>query len=79
MNRIISIYDAEMSAVSYSHLEGISHVCTYAELTEGMFALTIYVPLMKYDFYIDAVSGEVLGMDSRPDIDTQGAMQYNAA
>lgn len=73
----ISVFEAYKNAVAYAHLEENAPQCVMAELENGLYELEIRTVLMHYDFYVDAVTGEVMGMDSEPETDLAEVYSYS--
>lgn len=62
----ITITEAIRLAVSFSKLENNDPYCVSALYEDNYIALVIYTLFQRYDFYVDASSGEVVGMICEP-------------
>lgn len=67
MNRPqITLSDAIIAAITHSNIENDEPCCVRAVYMNGYFDLAVYTLYQKYDFYVDAFSGEVSGIMSEP-------------
>lgn len=67
MNRPrISIEEAIRIAVAHARLEHDEPYCASAIVEDGFIALAVFTLFQRYEFYVDADSGEVLGIMSEP-------------
>lgn len=67
MNRPkITITEAIRIAVGYSNLENDAPYCVSALYEDDYIALVVYTLYQRYEFYVDALSGEVCGIMSEP-------------
>ena len=68
MNKIIgtSREQALQLAISYANIAGDEPRCLSAEYDSGLHHFLVTTLFMRYEFYVDALSGEVLGIDTQP-------------
>lgn len=67
MNRPeISITEAIRIAVAHSRLENDDPYCVSALYEDDYISLVVYTLYQRYEFYVDAFSGEVSGIMSEP-------------
>lgn len=67
MNRLqITIPEAIKIAVSFSNLMNNDPYCVSALYEDDLIALVIFTLFQRYEFYVNAGSGEVVGMMSEP-------------
>ncbi len=57
---------ALQSALDYAGLTAQESVCLRAALEDGLYHLFVRGEYLSYEFYVEALGGEVLGIDSRP-------------
>ena len=79
MNNIITCKEAIAAAISCADLYNNDPRCTCAVLNNGLYELEIRTTFQRYDFYVGAVSGEVLGISSEPVLDIDDACDRIAA
>ena len=72
MKNTISYKDAIASAVKYADLSNNDPRCANVLLSEGVYELEIDTPFQHYDFYVDSVSGEILGINCEPYMEIDG-------
>ena len=53
-------------ALAHAGLEQSESRCLYSFCRDGLYQIGLWTPYLKYEFYLDAVSGEVLGLDTEP-------------
>ena len=67
MNNIeITIVDAIRIAATYLNVGDSEMCCVRAAYEDGFFVLTLQTLFQKYEFYVHASSGEVVGVSSEP-------------
>ena len=71
MNNILSSYEAYCIAVKEAGLEANSPVCTDITLDGSIYEISIKTLFLRYDFYVGALSGEVLGINFEPFTDLE--------
>ena len=71
MNNIISAREAFFIAVKEAGLEANSPVCTDITLNGSIYEISIKTLFLRYDFYVGALSGEVLGINFEPFTDLE--------
>ena len=54
------------AALEYADLSSTDSKCLLSFCSDGLYQLVVYTPYLKYEFYVDALSGEVLGIDMMP-------------
>lgn len=62
----LSMEDALSRALAYADIEKAKSRCLYCRLHEGLYHMVIWTAYMKYEFYVCANDGEIMGMDTRP-------------
>lgn len=62
----ITISEAIRIAFSYSRLEYDEPYCVSAIYEDHYIALVVFTLFQQYEYYVDAVSGEVIGVMSEP-------------
>ena len=53
-------------AIAYAELKNNEPVCTSCSFTDGLFRFSVTTLYLRYEFYVDAVSGEILGISTEP-------------
>ncbi len=53
-------------ALAYAGIENGEYRCLAGGCDNGIFRFVIRTPELKYEFYVDAADGEVLGIDTIP-------------
>ena len=53
-------------AIAYAELKNDEPVCTSCGFADGLFRFIVTTLYLRYEFYVDAVSGEVLGISTEP-------------
>ena len=54
------------SAIAYAELKNAEPRCTSGSYADGLFHFIVTTLYLRYEFYVDAVSGEVLGISTEP-------------
>lgn len=62
----ITISEAIRIAVRFSRLDHDEPYCVSAIYEDDTIALVVFTLFQRYEFYVDACSGEVLGIMSEP-------------
>ena len=80
-NDIISISSAIQAAADYAGFSTEDIRCTEKRYANGLFAISFDTDWSRYDCFVDAATGEVLGFNSEPyiDADTIFAQEGGAA
>ena len=80
-NDIISISSAIQAAADYAGFSAEDIRCTDKRYANGLFAISFDTDWSRYDCFVDAATGEVLGFNSEPyiDADTIFAQEGGAA
>ncbi len=73
----ITVFEAYRNAVAYAQLENNAPQCVAAELEGGLYDLEIRTVLMRYDIFVDALTGEVVGLNSEPETDLTEVYSYS--
>ena len=58
--------EALRSALTYAGIENDENRCLLCRCVNGLFQIIVWTPYLKYEFYVDAENGEVLGIDMIP-------------
>ena len=68
MNNTIKLTpdQALQCVIAYAELKNDEPVCTSCSFTDGLFHFIVTTLYLRYEFYVDAVSGEVLGISTEP-------------
>ena len=53
-------------ALTYAGIENSEYHCLSNEYDDGFFRIAVWTPYLKYEFFVDAVSGDVAGIDMEP-------------
>ena len=71
----IGMNEALKAALAYAGLSADDARCTFASHHDGLYELTVRTSFQKYDFYVEAWTGEVLGINAEPmlDLDEEGS------
>ena len=69
-NDIISISSAIQAAADYAGFSTEDIRCTEKHYANGLFEIGFDTDLSRYDCFVDAATGEVLGFNSEPYIDS---------
>ena len=69
-NDIISISSAIQAAADYAGFSTEDIRCTEKRYANGLFAISFDTDWSRYDCFVDAATGEVLGFNSEPYIDS---------
>lgn len=54
------------NALAYAGIENGEYSCRSALLEDGLYHFVVRTNFMNYEFYVDAVNGEVLGISTEP-------------
>ena len=54
------------NALTYAGIEKEEYACLPGQCTDGFYHFVVRTDYMKYEFYVEAVSGDVLGMNTEP-------------
>ena len=57
---------ALQAALRYAGLQDAQWQCRLNRLEEGLYRILLRTPYLAWEFYVDADSGEVLGIDTEP-------------
>lgn len=77
MNNILTAAEAYMHAIRYAGLENNDPVLFSAARNGGLYELVVRSNLQRYEFYVGAVSGDVLGISCEPVLDMAEALCYH--
>ncbi len=64
-NRITN-EQALKAALAYAGIENEENFCLSNNYQNGFFRVAVWTPYLKYEFYVDALNGEVAGIDTTP-------------
>ncbi len=78
MKNISMLNHALQSALAYAGLTADEACCTFVNLENGLYEFVLLGIFMKYDFYVDVDSGEVLGFNSEPFMEEDTVSDYVA-
>ena len=53
-------------ALTYAGIENNDFLCLGNICRGGFYQIAVRTPYLKYEFYVDAVNGEVAGIDTEP-------------
>ena len=65
MNRLTK-EEALHAALRYAKLEHDEYSCLRCRLEADLYHILVRTPYLHYTFYVEAESGEVLGLDTEP-------------
>ena len=54
------------AAIEYADLSCDESSCLLCLCRDGLYRIVLNTPYLRYEFYVDAQSGEVLGIDMKP-------------
>ena len=54
------------SAIAYADIKNDELVCTSGSFADGLYHFLVTTLYMRYEFYVDAASGEVPGFSTEP-------------
>ena len=54
------------SAIAYADIKNDELVCTSGSFADGLYHFLVTTLYMRYEFYVDATSGEVPGFSTEP-------------
>ena len=54
------------AALRYADLPCDQALCLDSRLEDGLWHMLVRTAYLRYEFYVDAVSGELLGIDTQP-------------
>ena len=57
---------ALQSAIAYAEIENDEPRCASGSFAGGLYHFIVTTQYLRYEFYVDAVSGEVLGISTEP-------------
>ena len=57
---------ALQSAIAYAEIENDEPRCASGSFAGGLYHFIVTTLYLRYEFYVDAVSGEVLGISTEP-------------
>ncbi len=68
MNNKIQLTPAQalQCAIAYAEIKNDEPVCTSGTYADGLYHFIVTTLYLRYEFYIDAVKGEVLGISTEP-------------
>ncbi len=66
ITRNITSEQAMVRAIAFAGINNEEYHCISNHLEGGLYHLIIKTLCMKYEFYIDAVCGDILGIDTEP-------------
>ena len=68
MNKTIKLTQDEAlrCAIIYTNIGNDEPVCISGNLADGLFHFIVTTLYLRYEFYVDAVSGEILGISTEP-------------
>lgn len=66
MKQMMNENQALSRALEYAGLAKTESRCAFRKAQDGLYEFTVLTLYQKYDFYVDALSGEVLGVNSEP-------------
>ena len=64
-------------ALTYAGIENNDFLCLGNICRGGFYQIAVRTPYLKYEFYVDAVNGEVAGIDTEP-VPYQEALHFSA-
>ncbi len=65
MNRITDS-QALSIAIRYAGMENDEYRCLSSRYDRGFFHLVVRTPYLRYEFYVDALDGDVVGISTEP-------------
>ncbi len=63
--------EALQSALEYAGIAADENRCLLARYDGGLYHILVRTLYQKYEFYVDAESGEVLGISAEPSLDLE--------
>ena len=57
---------ALQSAIAYAEIKNDEPRCASGSFADGVYHFIVTTLYLRYEFYVDAVSGEVLGISTEP-------------
>ena len=57
---------ALQSAIAYAGIDARDAYCLSSSCQEGLYHLKLWTPYLRYEFYVNALTGEVPGIDMEP-------------
>ena len=64
-------------ALTYAGIENSEYHCLSNEYDGGFFRIAVWTPYLKYEFFVDAASGDVAGIATEP-VPYQEALHFSA-
>ena len=65
-NVVFTREQALQSAFAFASIQNDEPCCLSSRYTDGLFHFIVSTLYLRYEFYVDAESGEVLGIDTEP-------------
>ena len=65
-NNHLTPEQAMQLALNYANIRNDEPLCLSMRYAEGLYSFVFYTLHMRYEFYVDAANGEVLGIDTEP-------------
>ena len=69
MNMTLTTNDAFLAAVKGANLKSDAVRCTYINFEDGLYEFSFQTDFQLYDIYVDAKTGDVLGLSTEPYFD----------
>lgn len=67
--------EALRSAMEYAQLATEDVRVAKLAAKDGLYEITLHTPYQMYEFYVDAATGEVLGINAVPSLDLESAYE----
>ncbi len=64
-------------ALTYAGIENNEPRCLSNSCCNGFYHIVVWTPYLKYEFYVDALTGEVAGIGTEP-VPYQEALHFSA-
>ena len=58
-------------AIAYVEIKNDEPVCTSSSFADGLYHFIVTTLYLRYEFYVDAMNGEVLGISTEPLLDLE--------
>ena len=63
---------ALQNALAYADIKNNESICLPGCCADGLYHFIVYTLCLRYEFYVDAANGDVLGIDTEPLPDAEG-------
>lgn len=65
------------AALAFAGIADEEYVCLSSCCRDGYYHIAVWTPYLKYEFYVDALDGEVAGIDTVP-VPCREALMFSA-